>query len=165
MKTLLLAMVLIPCMSIGQKIKKSEIDKFTKQKRVETSKEFLRDGLTNNAGVWIRSVDTACFINLTGMNWAVGVVGPDDQAVFLLDNDETVTARSTEIQSYSISKYGNYYDHQYRISKQDLEKLAAHELKSVRRYTSKGYTDLDIKDRKKEALKELSALFLAELNK
>jgi hypothetical protein len=104
-------------------------------------------------------------MNLTAVNWGVGVVGQNDKLIFLLDNEETVTVVSTEIQSYTNSKYGSYYDHQYRIVKDDIAKLADHDLKSIRRYTSKGYADLDIKEKKQQELKNLSKVFLDELNK
>lgn len=165
MRLFFLSLLFLPLVSIGQKIKESEIDKFTKQRRIETSSELLRNAITETVGVYYRSVDKTCFLNLTALNWSVGVVGDGEKLVFLLDNDSTVTAKSTGVQSYEISRYGNYYKHQYQLSKEDVYQLANHSLKSIRRYTSTGYTDLDIKDRKKEALQDLSKVFLEEYNK
>lgn len=165
MKHFLLAAFIFPLIANCQKIKKSEVDKFTKMKRIETSQEFLRNGILETVGVSYRAADTACFINLNAVNWAVGVIGSGDKLLFLLDSDETISATSPEIQSTTYSRQGSYYSHQYRINKQDVEKLASHNLKSIRRYTSTGYIDLDIKEKKQEGLKELSTVFLEELNK
>lgn len=150
---------------MSQKIKESEVDKFTKQRRIQTSSQLLYNGIFDNVGVCYRSVSETCFLTLTGVNWSVGVIGEGDELIFLLDNDSTVTAKSTGIQSYEVSKYGKYYTHQYKLSKEDVDQLANHQLKSIRRYTSTGFTDLDIKDRKKEALQDLSKVFLEEYNK
>lgn len=166
MKKLLLVLISLPVMAFSQKIKKSEVDKFTKQKRIETSSELIRSGFTDVVAVSLRAVDTTCFINLLVTNWSIGVIGSDSPIMFLLDNGETVTAMSTGIQSYKISNASTKsFDHQYKISKEGLEKLAAHKLKSIRRYTTENYSDLDIKERMQDRLKDLSAVFLEELNK
>src|SRR5258705_13426983 len=124
-------LLLLPIFSYSQKIRVNEIDKFTKQRRIETTVAVAKMAIGCNVGFYYRSVDTTLFINVTGSGCAVGVIGTDDPFIFLLDNDSTVTVYSKGIQDYKIS-YDNtlgtskYYTHEYYIKKSDIEKLAVH---------------------------------------
>lgn len=165
MRLFFISLLLLPLFSIGQKIKEVEIDKFTQERRVKTSEQFVKEGMFDRVGFWYRSVGKTYFINQEASGWGVGVVGDGEKLIFLLDDNQTISVLSTGIQDYTINKYGNYYSHQYSISKDDIEKLANHNLKSIRKYTVKGYSDLDVKDKRQDELKNLSGVFLAELNK
>jgi len=155
----------LPIFVYSQKIRQDEIDKFTKQRRVETSYCSLKEGLGCGLYVYLRSVDTTYFLNIGGHGCAVGIIGTNDHAMFLLENDSTVYVHSTGVQSYDSGEYGKSYRHQYYITLDGLRLLANNKLKSVRRYYAENYADIDIPDKKSDALMKQCALFLTTLNK
>jgi len=169
MKPLLL-FLLLPVFSFSQKIKVNEIDKFTKQKRIETTVSFARQGLNCGIGFSFRSVDSTYFINVIGYGCAVGVVGKDETFIFLLSDSSTVTVLSKGIQSYTIASGGTFsrdtYEHEYYITIPDIEKLSKAKVVSVRAYYNSNYSDIDFKEAKQQVvLMKLSDVFLKELKK
>jgi hypothetical protein len=164
MKALLHILVLLLSIpGFSQTIKQDEIDKFTKQRRVETSSILLKGGLSCGLHTHLRSVDSTYFLIIGGYGCAVGVVSSQDPTIILLENDVTVNISPTGVQSYEIGDYNNSYRHQYSISLDNLKTLANHKLKSVRRYTSKGYSDIDIPEKNSSELMKLCALFLTAI--
>lgn len=168
MKIILLTFFIFPLIGFSQKIKvESEIDKFTKQKRVKTSYVAIKPGMAEQVTVSLRSVDTMYFITFKGRGKGSGVIGSTDRIIILLDNDSTVSIMPTGIQSYDIG-YGtapDSYTHQYFIKKEDLINLSTHDLKSFRKYYDRHYADIDINEKRKGDLRELASEFLKELNK
>lgn len=164
MKYTLLLFILIPSLAFGQKLSVNEIDKFTKDHRLQTSNIRLKTGML----AYIRTVShadpksTSYFIKLFGSTPAPDVIGENDRLLFLLDNDSTVTGYSTGFQSYQISP--KMYYHQYRITESDLRSLSSHNLKSIRKYGSGGYSDVEIPERNQGELKDAAAIILKELN-
>jgi hypothetical protein len=160
MKHALLLTMLLPLFGYAQKLKVNEIDKFTKQKRLETSNATLKAKLTEGIGVSFRCVDSSIYVLLSGYGPGTGVIGEDDKAIFLLDDETTVTVYSTGLQSYTINKYQNVYNHQYKIALSDLQTLSKKNLKSIRKYTSKGYADIDIPEKNNDEVKKIAALII-----
>jgi hypothetical protein len=160
MKHALLLTMLLPLFGYAQKLKVNEIDKFTKQKRLETSNATLKAKLTEGIGVSFRCVDSSIYVLLSGYGPGTGVIGEDDKAIFLLDDETTVTVYSTGLQSYTINKYQNVYNHQYKIALSDLQTLSKKNLKSIRKYTSKGYADIYIPEKNNDEVKKIAALII-----
>jgi hypothetical protein len=158
-------LLMIAITANSQKITQSQIDKFTKQRRIETGYVALRGGLGTGIGAKIRSVDTSAFIILVGHGRGTGVIGLGDPAIILLDNDSTVIVTSTGVQTYDIGDYENSYQHQYRISLEGIEKLKGNDVKSIRRYITDEYSDLDIPKNNAGKLRKLAEVFLREYNK
>lgn len=170
--------LLISSVCSAQKIE-TKIDKFTNQKRVSTD-ELL---IINTKAKWphlyisFRSVDSSYFITLHGENIAVGVIGPGDIAWLLLEDGSKATIVSTGLQDYDITSTINYYDHQYRIFRDDLEKLAQYRIVAIRKYYNNTYADIDIWNKSlKEKLsargeehaenaRQLAKMFYAEVKK
>jgi hypothetical protein len=163
--TLIIALTALTLSASAQKIKKSEIDKFTKEKRIETSDVILKLGMSQSMGARIRSVGNSYFIIFSGTGPGSGVIGSDDTMLFLLDNDSTITVKSTGIQDYQIYKYNSSYSHQYSIDPSQIQTISQHRVKSLRKYTAKGYIDFDLPEKKQGELEELCKVFLVELNK
>src|SRR5882672_9785138 len=86
--------------SHSQKIKKDEVDKFTKQRRIETSISYVRQSLGCVLGFSYRSVDSTCFINVHGSGCATGVIGKDDKFILLLKDSSVIEITSTGVQDY-----------------------------------------------------------------
>jgi hypothetical protein len=161
---LFLLLLLFPAIAFSQKLKVNEIDKFTKQRRLETERVWLKNRSGDGVAVSFRSADTTCFITFYGYGRAAGVIGDGDKMIMLLDNDSTVTVYSTGIQTYDIRVGGtSTYNHQYSIEKDDLNKLSTHNVKSLRKYLSDGYVDIDIPEKHQDEIKELAILFIGAL--
>jgi hypothetical protein len=164
-KIFIVVSILLSLHGFSQKIIQSEIDKFTKQKRIKTSDEWLKNRLVEGIAVYIRSVDTTAFINLNGYGPGADVIGSSDPAIFLLNNDSTVEVFPTGIQSYDIGSTYKTYSHQYYISISQIETLSRFDVKSVRKYGSDHYVDIEIPEKHQDQIKKLSLLFLAEYRK
>lgn len=164
-KILLLLITIASFNSYSQKIKVDETDKFTGQRRIETSSVNLKVAAMGSVLSSIRGVDTSFFINLSGAGPAAVVIGSNDQAIFLLDDESTVIIYSTDVQGYKVvGPTGKTYDHQYKATFEVIKKLSEHSIKSVRKYGSRGYQDFDVPERNQNNLKELAALFLSTFN-
>lgn len=140
----------------------TEYDKFSKLTRVETNSQSLINKLGKGLSVKLRSADEANFIIFSGYGDGAGVVGEGDKAVLLLDNDSTVVAFSTSIQSYEVGRYNNTFNHQYSLDKTALDILSTHNVVSVRRYLSDGYVDIEIPKKHHDEIKKLCIVFLKE---
>lgn len=149
----------------GQSITKSEIDKFTKAKRVQTSKELLLSKLKNGMWVSIRSVDTTYFINFSGYGNGADVIGERDAIIFLFENESTLTIHPTGIQSYDVGRQQNTYSHQYYITSDGLQQLSTHKVKSIRKYSSSHYNDIEIPEKHNDVMMNLSKIFIEEITK
>ncbi|HTE31329.1 MAG TPA: hypothetical protein VK666_13200 [Chryseolinea sp.] len=147
-----------------QKIR-SEIDKFTNEKRCETGWIQIRPTMSAPLAAKLRSVGTSIFITLAGSNVGSNVIGSDATTVFLLDDQSTVTITSTGIQDYDIVEHGKAFKHQYRVSKEDLVKLSTHSIISIRKNDSETYHDFDVADKNKDKLKKTAIAFLEEMDK
>lgn len=160
MKQLLLFTLLIPSIGFGQKLIVNETDKFNKSHKLKTSDVKLKYGLH----AYMRSAGypdtTYYFIILHGFGRGADVIGENEKAIFLLDDDTTITVYSTGFQSYEISKYDNRFNHQYQAVKSDIEALASKTVKSIRKYGSDHYNDFDLLKSNSDDLKKLATLIL-----
>lgn len=165
MKKLVSVLLLLPFLSTAQKIEKSEIDKFTNQKRVLTDRVKLHTGLSNILEIQFRTVDTSIFVKFRG-TLGVGVVGPGDATTFLFEDKTTLDIYPTGIQTYNIETCTgcvNWYDQQYYASIEILRIFATKTVTAIRRSYNSHYTDIDIKEKNAVKLKKLAQLLLDEL--
>ncbi|HVG40309.1 MAG TPA: hypothetical protein VM888_01765, partial [Chitinophagaceae bacterium] len=125
MKYIIIILFLFPLIGISQKIKLNEYDKFLKQRRIETSTTTLKAGAAEGMSVSLKSLGNNYIMVLSGYGEAASTIGLDDQTIFLLENDSTVTIKSTGVQVYEIGAPGkqNTYKHEYAVSLNDLETL------------------------------------------
>lgn len=169
MKYLLLALlVFFSLPSMSQKIKKNEIDKFTKKKRIETSSVTIYGSdmsfTPNKVSCYFRSVGETYFFGLDGYNTAAGVVGNFDKLYILLSNDSTIIINAKGgLQSYEMYNTTKSYNYEYLIPKNIIEQLSAIKAKSMRIFYSDTYKDIDLKHT--DELKKLCLVFLNEINK
>jgi hypothetical protein len=167
MKYILIGLFLIPTICYCQKIVQNEKDKFNKGHRLKTSDVKLKYGLHS----YLRTVSfedpklNYCYLTLFGFGKGAQVIGEDEKAVFLLDNDSTITVYSTGLQSYEISKYDNRFTHQYKMEESDLSAFAEHNIKSIRKYGTDSYVDFDIIESNAKDFKKAAQLILKELEK
>jgi len=163
MKKLLTIIFLFPFVLSAQQIKKNEYDKALKAVVIETSESVLKEDKDANLMVSLKSLGHSFFLNLKGRGLGASTIQQNDPAIFLLDNDETVTVKSTSVQTYDGDQSKNSYEHEYSISLNNLKLLSQHNLKAVRKYGIKGSIDIRIPEAHQFDLRKTSLLFLSEL--
>lgn len=163
---LIISLFLISFIANSQKLIQNETDKFTKYHRLKTSNQRLKQGML----FYIRSVtdtvgDNFYFITFFGTVPSPDVVGTDDEMIFLLDNDNTVTIYPTDIQGSELNAGTLMYRHQYKLGESDIKTLSEHNIKSIRRFASRGYVDIDLGKVNQGDIKAAAKLILKELGK
>lgn len=163
MKTLILLVLLLPTVSNSQKLKVNEVDKFTKKKTLKTNDGTLKMGFSEVLTFNIRTVDSTVFIMFLGAGPGAEVIGAEDNVILLLNDQSTITLKSTGIQTYIPERTQNKFHHQYYSSIGDLKKLKESKVLSVRKYTPKGYNDMDVPEKNQDVLSKYAALILENL--
>jgi hypothetical protein len=149
--------------SSAQVLKVNEVDKFTKQKRLQTDESTIKSGLIDGIKTYIRVVDSSVLVHLKGYGTGATMIGANDKIIFLLSDESTVVGYSPTMQSYEIGSKVNTFNHYYRVSSDDLKVLSEKDLKGIRVYSSSGYRDFDIPKRNREDLRKQAALILQNL--
>lgn len=155
--------LLISDILFAQSFIQNETDKFTGQKRLKTSEERLYAKGSKSLHVYLRSVDSTYFLTVTGIGPGADIIGEQDKMIFLLSTDQTVTVYPTGIQSYDVGQYTNSFRHQYYVTKEQIEQLSRHKLKSIRKYGSGHYNDLDVPEKNSDVVMKLCGLMLKEI--
>ena len=153
----------------AQKIKKKEIDKFTKTEIIETSVEslykqyFLATGFTNIFECCIRKADGKYIMPANILTKEIEKYTEDSGVTFLLDNDETVTL-TTSYTGVSGDKFGNGYWFKtvFSLNDDDVQKLKSNKVVSIRVSYLGGHYDHDVKGKKQEVISKMLKLVDAE---
>jgi hypothetical protein len=164
-KQIIILLLIFPFVASAQKIKLNEYDKFIKQRRIETTASSVKTAKDVDLAISFKSVGPTLYTLLNGTGIGAGTVGLDEQAIFLLENDSTVIAKSIGVQSFDYVNNKNQFKHQYNISLQDVETLSRNKIKSIRKYDYKGFVDISVSSKNAESIKKLSTLFINELKK
>lgn len=162
---LLLAALFFNYSLMAQRIKVNEIDKFTKERRIETSFSWLKRGIGCGIGFYFRSVDDTRFMTASGYNCGADVIGARDEIIFLLDNDSTISLTPTSIQGYNVGSSGNTYTHQYNVTLEQIKLLSKHKIKSIRKYGHDSYEDISIPKGNQSDIMDNATVYLSALNK
>lgn len=152
--------------SFGQKIKKKEIDKFTKSEIIETSTEtlytvhFMASGWIYRFEFQLRRVNGEYSMPANILMQDMVKYTEDDGVTFLLDNDETVFLKTsyTGIGADRLSE-GYNFSTSFLLSKDDVEKLKTHKITNVRVSYMGGHYDREIKKNKQGLVKDMLNLF------
>ena len=160
--------IFIPLLSFSQFIKSDQTDSFTHQKRIVTKSVDIMPGnifLVNGVySISFNTVNDNIFIVLHGGGKSAGTILQDDIALLITEKD-TITIKSAGTQ-ISYGRWNPYfYDHQYIITKDDLLKLSKSKLMAIRRYTSEGIFDMQVKEKFQKRLMQLSDALLKEMSK
>jgi len=163
MKKLISIFFLFPFFLSAQQIKRKVYDQALKATVIETSEAVLKEDKDANLRVSLKSLGNNFFLTLQGRGLGASTIQQNDPAIFLLDNDQTVTAKSTSVQTYDGDQSKSSYEHEYSISLNSLKLLSQYNLKAVRKYGIKGSVDIDIPENHQFDLRKTSLLFLSEL--
>ena len=155
---------LFPTLCFSQKIKKHEIDKFTKSEIMETSTETLYKtyliAMNHKFDFCIRKVGDTFSMPADILMDDIVKYSEDDGVSFLLDNDEVVML-ATNYSGIGAEKFGQgYWFHtSFDMTAEDVEKLKNHKVLSVRITYLGGYYDKDLKGGKQVLIQKMLELF------
>jgi hypothetical protein len=155
----------LPFSSFAQQITFNEIDRFTKQRVVQTSILQVKSTSTEELALQLRSEGDKIYLLLTGYGWGSGAISINDKLLLLLANDTVLTINSTGIQSFKVDNNKNIQKHQYNIAPGYVEQLARYPIQSLRIYYYDGHKDFDIATAQANELKKGNALFYNTLVK
>lgn len=141
----------------AQKIKKNEVDKFTKEQTIETSIEslysvnFLASGFIYKFDFQIRKVGDVYSMPANILLKEIEKYDENSGVTFLLDNDDTVEL-TTNFTGVGATKYGNgyFFETSFTLSSDDVKKLKEHKITNVRIRYLGGHYDRELKSKKQE---------------
>lgn len=165
MKPALLFLLALPFIAISQKVKVNEYDKFIKQRRIEMEPVTVMSSSDAKISLTYNCIGSTFYVLLSGFGWGVSSISAENELIFLLANDSTVTVRSTGVQMYEVGMPHNTFKHKYFISLPEIETLSRNELVGVRKYTVQDQADMKVIKQYTAAIKKLSTLFIEELKK
>ena len=165
---LIISMLLITNASLNaQSIKKNEVDKFTGAKIVETSSKTLYSqnsplmtGYTHKFDFAIRKVnDSYAIVANILMNDIVKYTG-DDGVIFLLENNEKVSLKTTYtgVGSDAFAN-GYYFSTVFNVSAEDIALLKKYKITDVRVTYFGGHYDKTISENKRNLMQKMLRLF------
>lgn len=163
MKWWLVLLFLLPLVAEAQELKRNEMDVQSNKKLVETSPVNVKAAPDSKMDVALRAAGTSFFLQLAGSGTGANTININDLAIFLLDNDSTVTVQSAAIQGYGGDNTIKTYIHEYPLRQEDLESLSRHNVKALRKYSMIGFEDIYLSERDGANLKTLFAFFLKKL--
>lgn len=143
--------------TFAQKIKKSEVDKFTKTKIVETSLEslysvnFMASGYQYKFDFCIRKTGDSYVMPANILLRDIEKYDESSGVTFLLDNDDTVILK-TSYTGIGATKFANgyYFETAFPINDDDVQKLKEHKITNVRINYMGGHYDRELKANKQE---------------
>ena len=163
----LVVLICVPVFSYAQKIEKMEIDKFTKQEVIETTIEkLISDYVPCQKGAGAGTICGIKFqIRRCGGVYSMPAIlrterivkyEDGDGIVLLLDNDETITLKS----SYTgVSKLNHDFSTCFTLTDDDVEQLKTHKVLSVRIKYMGNHEDFDLKKNKQDLIMKSLHIF------
>lgn len=165
MKRTVLLLMLLPLLSLAQKVKINEYDKFIRQRRIEMEPIPVLASSNASISLTYNCIGSTFYVLLSGHGWGVSSVSPENELIFLLANDSTVKVRSTGVQMYEIGMPHNTFRHKYFISLADLETLSRHDVMGIRKYAVQDFAEMKVASQYAAPVKKLSSMFIQELKK
>lgn len=163
MKKLLSVLLLLPIITLAQKIRINEYDKFIKQQRVESHPLSITNSPDTKLSVCFSAEGSNLYVQLIGAGTGAHRIDPEDAVIFLMDNDSTITVKSRGPQGFDIGATASTYKHHYILTYADLKKLSQNNLAALRKYHSLEYDDVSVPKEVSAKFKTLCALFIVEL--
>lgn len=144
-----LLLILLTTLSYGQdcKYKRNEVDQFTKNKVLETKSEWLGE----NIAYTLKKIDDTKYLRIELGSYSVFAINDGAKLMFLTDKDESI---ELIFPKYEISKTtpgavaSQYVVETINISGDVLKRLQTEKIIKVRFYTTEGYIDKPIKEKR-----------------
>lgn len=119
----------------------------------------------NRMDAAFRSEGKAFFLRITGTGAAAHTINTGESLIFLLQNDSTVTVKSTAVQGYDDLDTKRSYQHVYAVLPPDLEMLQRSPVQALRKYSVIGYDDFLLDATAAANFQSLTARFLQMLDR
>lgn len=165
MKCILSILLLLPFATLAQKIRINEFDKFIKQQRVETHPLAIANLSHMKMSVCLSAIGTKLYVQLIGAGVGANRLDPQDQVIFLMGNDSTITVKSKGYQGFDIGATTSTYKHHYILTYSDLMRLSQFDLVALRKYHSEEYDDVEVPQEVSDKFKQLCTIFIDELDR
>lgn len=134
------------------KYDKNEVDEFTKNKILETKFEWLG----NNFGYNFKKINDSKFLRIEIHHSKVFSIRDGSKLMFLTEKEEPITILFPKYEISKVSSASNYYVVQYlNLSEELLSRFKNEKISKARIYTTDGYLEIDIKDKRSIKFKEL----------
>jgi hypothetical protein len=134
------------------KYARNEVDEFTKNKVVETKSEWLAP----NVGYSLKKINDSKFLRLEINLFTVFSIRDGAKLMFLTDHDEPITMLFPKYEISRVGSASNFYIVEYLELTADLiERFKNEKINKIRFYTTDGYSDRDIKEKRDKKFKEL----------
>ena len=169
MKTTALTLLLL--LSFGthaQELKEDRVDDFTKTSVKRTSWELAIQTTKLQVALRASKLDSLVYLNVRMLRWPDKVFAISEGAdiMFLMDNDSVVTVQNLKM---AISCKGcgarglngsgiEGTETNYALDETKLRLLVKHPLKKIRVYTSAGYLEDEVKEKRADILQKLLQL-------
>lgn len=161
--------MLLTCLSTNaQKIRKKEVDKFTKQETIYTSSESLYKryfmGIPQKSlDFYLKKSGETYIMFATITNNECDKYDENSGITLLLENDDVVKLFTSYTGLSTIPKYSSRNDEwafetAFKISKDDVLKLTGNAISDVRISTIDSYYDIELKPKKRDLLKKMLLL-------
>lgn len=134
-------------------------------KKIETPVVSLQTDTENRMDAAFRSEGKTFIFRLTGTGTLAHTINTEDPLIFLLQNDSTVTLRSTAVQGFDDMDTERSYKHEYTVKQPDLEMLNRSPVKALRKYSVIGFDDLYLEENAAANLQSLTGNFLQRLDR
>ena len=151
--------ILLPNLN-AQKLKKNEIDKFTKEIYMQTSSAKI----VNNFG-FMRPHKFECYIERQGdlitmpalMQFDMENVSIDENSgvVFLLDNESTVTLKTAFVGD---PNRFNEFSTSFILNEEDVKSLKEYKVKALRMVYVGGHYDSEVKEKNQDIISKMLEL-------
>lgn len=167
----LIILILLPFLSIAQdcKLKKNEIDSFTKQKVVQTKQLSIFNEIARSIVVEL-NFDKIIYFDLEYYSSSVKVrsINPSNNVLFLLNDGSVISCTNIQFEeptqvSGLMNVKDNLYKFKLEISKEDLTRINEIKIKTVRIENSDDPLDMNLKDKQTKRFYEELTCFLKEL--
>ncbi|HEV7329995.1 MAG TPA: energy transducer TonB [Flavisolibacter sp.] len=164
MRRWLLVLLALPQFAAGQESLRTA-SALPIPKRLETQSISLKAEAGNRMNANFHAEGKSFFLRLSGTGISAHTINTEDPVIFLLQNDSTVTLKSTAVQGFDDMDTERSYKHEYVVQQQDLEMLSRSNVQAVRKYSVIGFDDFYLDATAAANLRSLSIGFLQTLDK
>lgn len=156
--------ILVPFLSLSQKLKVNEYDRFIKQRLIELEPVRILSSGGANISLAFSAVGPALYANFSGFGWGAFAIDEGQELIVLFANDSTVKIKSTDVQTTEVNAaFQNAYKHSYFVKVPDVKLMSELDIVGIRKYGIGEHVDMNISKDNALKIKKLSALFLREL--
>jgi TonB family protein len=163
-KHAMFVLALLPFCSMAQTIIADERDD-SSLRRFELEPLTLVSTAKTKMNISFGAIGPSIYVRLSGSGVGTEIVNVNDKVIFRLDNNNTATGESNELQTYEVEGITSTYKHTYTISVSDIEKLSKNNIRSVRKYHAEEYDDINVPAQNARKVKNICAFLLEEYKK